>query len=331
MRGLPPYAGKLETTWYYGFRIFCALIFIFLVAPILVILPLSFNSLPYFTYPIEGFSWRWYYDFFNMCPTDQVVADFTAQFESGTISDNPCPKTSTNRWLNSVNNSIIVAVCSSIVACTLGTVAALGLSRGKFPGKSLVQAILISPMIVPLVITAVGLFFFYSSIDPGLRNFLEITGINSVTQFLFGGDIGVTNNLIGLIIAHATLGVPFVVITVTATLVSFDHNLVRASLSLGASQVRTFFSVTMPLVMPGIVSGGLFAFITSFDEVILVLFLAAPEDRTLPRQMFSGIREQLSPTIAAAATLLVILAIALMTSLELLRRRNERLRGMSPG
>lgn len=331
MSGLPPYAGKLETTWYYGFRIFCGLIFFFLVAPILVILPLSFNSLPYFTYPMEGFSLRWYYDFFNMCSTDLIVADFTAQFESGAISDNPCPKTTTNRWMHSLNNSIIVAIFSSLIACILGTLAALGLSRGNFRGKSFVQAILISPMIVPLVITAVGLFFFYSSIDPGLRNFLGATGINSATQFLFGGDIGLTNNLIGLIIAHATLGVPFVVITVTATLVSFDNSLVRASLSLGANQVRTFFLVTMPLVLPGIISGGLFAFITSFDEVILVLFLAGPEDRTLPRQMFSGIREQLSPTIAAAATLLVILAIALMATLELLRRRNERLRGMSPG
>ncbi len=331
MSGLPPYAGKLQTTWYYGFRIVCALIFIFLVAPVFVILPLSFNSLPYFTYPMDGFSLRWYYDFLNLCSTDQIVADYTSQFNSGVISDNPCPKTSSNRWLNSVNNSIIVAVSASLLACTLGTTAALGLSRGRFPGKGLVQAILISPMIVPVVITAVGLFFFYSSIDPGLRNFFEVIGFNSITRFLFGSEFGLTNNLIGLIIAHATLGVPFVVITVTATLVAFDHNLVRASLGLGANRISTFFKVTMPLVLPGIISGGLFAFITSFDEVILVLFLAAPQDRTLPRQMFSGIREQLSPTIAAAATILIIFAIIVMVSLELLRRRSEKLRGISQG
>lgn len=330
MSGLPPYAGKLETTWYYGYRVFCAAILLFLIIPIIVVVPLSFNSQPYFTYPMEGFSWRWYYDFFNMCSTQDIVADFSTRFEAGEISDNPCPQTTTDRWLKTVNNSMIVAVFSTFFATTLGTIAALGLSKGHFPGKGIVQAILISPMIVPLVITAVGLFFFYSTVDPGLRAFMEFTGITWFTTNVLGFELGLTNNLMGLIMAHATLGIPFVVITVTATLVSFNTNLVRASLSLGASPVRSFFKITLPLIMPGIFSGGLFAFITSFDEVILVLFLAGPEERTLPRQMFSGIREQLSPTIAAAAGLLVLLAIILMIIMELLRRRGERLRGVDP-
>jgi putative spermidine/putrescine transport system permease protein len=121
-----------------------------------------------------------------------------------------------------------------------------------------------------------------------------------------------------------------VIITVTATLVGFDKSLVRAANSLGAGPITTFRRVQMPLILPGVVSGGLFAFITSFDEVVAVLFLASPEQRTIPRQMWSGIREQISPTILAVATLLVILSIILLTVLELLRRRSERLRGIMP-
>ncbi|WP_420549359.1 ABC transporter permease [Curvivirga sp.] len=328
MSALPPYASPLEKAWFWTFRIGCGLILFFLIAPIIAVVPLSFNSQPYFTYPMEGFSWRWYYDFFDMCSTQDIVADYQMRFDAGEISDNPCPQTTSGVWLSTVKNSIIVAIFSTLLATTLGTIAAMGLSKGRFFGKGFVQAVLISPMIVPLVITAVGLFFFYSAADPGLRGFMEATGINWLTTTLFGAELGLTGSLMGLVLAHATLGIPFVVITVTATMVSFNQNLVRAALSLGSSPVRSFFKVTFPLIIPGIFSGGLFAFITSFDEVILVLFLAGPEERTLPRQMFSGIREQLSPTIAAAAGLLVVLAIILMIVMELLRRRGERLRGI---
>jgi putative spermidine/putrescine transport system permease protein len=169
----------------------------------------------------------------------------------------------------------------------------------------MVMSILISPMIVPLVITAAGMFFFYSRIQ-------------------------LSQTYLGVIMAHAVLGTPFVIITVTATLVGFDKSLVRAANSLGAGPITTFRRVQMPLIIPGVVSGGLFAFITSFDEVVAVLFLASPEQRTIPRQMWSGIREQISPTILAVATLLVILSIILLTVLELLRRRSERLRGITP-
>ena len=161
------------------------------------------------------------------------------------------------------------------------------------------------PRIAPLVITAAGMFFFYSRIH-------------------------LSQTYLGVIMAHAILGTPFVIITVTATLVGFDKSLVRAANSLGAGPITTFRRVQMPLIIPGVVSGGLFAFITSFDEVVAVLFLASPEQRTIPRQMWSGIREQISPTILAVATLLVILSIVLLTVLELLRRRSERLRGITP-
>lgn len=281
---VPTYAGPLERTWYYTFRVLCGLIFFFLIAPIVIMVPLSFNVEPYFTYTREmlmlnpeGYSLRWYRDLF-----------------------------ASESWMTSIQNSLIIGVASTLIATFLGTLAALGLSRSEMPFKGLIMGLLISPMIVPLIISAAGMFFFYSS-------------------------IGLANTLPGVILAHAALGTPFVVITVTATLVGFDHSLTRASASLGAGAGRTFFKIQMPLILPGVVSGGLFAFITSFDEIVIVLFLAGVEQRTIPREMWSGIREQISPTILAVASILVAFSILLLTTVELLRRRSERLRGMSPG
>ena len=165
------------------------------------------------------------------------------------------------------------------------------------------MAILISPMIVPLIITAAGMFFFYSK-------------------------IGLTHTYLGLILAHTALGTPFVVITVTATLTGLDTNLIRASQSLGADTMRTFFKVIMPLILPGVISGGLFAFITSFDEVVIVMFIGSVEQITIPKQMWAGLRQETSPVILCMATCLVALSIALLTTVEMLRRRSERLRGI---
>ena len=278
---LPPYTTPLERIWYYLFRFICGLIFLFLIFPILVIIPLSFNTVPFFTFTPEmlsfnpeGYSLRWYEDFF------------------------------TNRnWRGAVNNSFIIAIFATLIATSLGTLAALGLSRRNVPYRTLIMAILISPMIVPLIISACGMFFFYSRVH------------------LQGTHLGV-------ILAHAALGTPFVVITVTATLVGFDRSLIRAANSLGADGVTTFFKVVVPLITPGVISGALFAFITSFDEVVVILFVGSFKQRTIPWQMFSGIREHISPTILAVATLLVLVSVALLTTLELLRRRSERLRGV---
>ena len=239
---------------------------------------------------MPGFSLRWYEDFFV-----------------GEQSD---------VWHLAIKNSIIVAIFATFIATALGTIAAVGLSNSRLPFKTLLMGILISPMIVPLVITAVGMYFFYSAVGFTPRQL---------------GEIWSGLHLVPVILAHAALGTPFVVITVTATLVGFDQSLIRASASLGADGIRTFFKITVPLVMPGMISGALFAFITSFDEVVVVLFLAGIEEYTIPRRMFSGIREQISPTILAVATILVVLSIFLLTALELLRRRNERMRGLTPG
>jgi putative spermidine/putrescine transport system permease protein len=209
------------------------------------------------------------------------------------------------KWVQAAKNSIIVGFFATIVATVLGTIAAMGLSRPEMPFRKLIMAILISPMIVPIIITATGLFFFYS-------------------------DIGLSGTYFGLIMAHATLGIPFVIITVTATMMGFDRSLIRAAQNMGAGPVTTFFKVQLPLITPGVVSGGLFAFVTSFDEVVVVLFVGSHEQQTIPRQMWNGIREQISPSILAVATILVIFSICLLTVVELLRRRSERLRGVTP-
>ncbi|MCC8951594.1 ABC transporter permease [Bradyrhizobium sp. Arg62] len=270
------YVSPMEKGWYYLHRLICGAVLLFLIAPILVIIPLSFNSVPFFTYPMPGLSLRWYDEFFV-----------------------------TSRWQGALYNSIFVAVSVTLLSTTLGTLAALGLSRPNFPWRTAVMSLLISPLIVPVVITAVAVYFFYA-------------------------DVGLLNTYTGLILAHTTLATPFVVITVTATLMGFDHSLARAAAGLGAPPITVFFKVILPLILPGMISGALFAFGTSFDEVVLALFVASVEQRTLPRAMFSGIREEISPTILAAATVLILFSIAMLTTVELLRRRSERLRGIHP-
>lgn len=284
MSGLPPYASPLQVFWYYAFRVICALIFFFLIFPILVIIPLSFNAVPFFTFTKEmltfdpaGYSWVNYNDFFT----------------------NP-------DWQRALWNSLRIAPVATLLSTLFGTIAAIGLSQQHVPFRRAIMAILISPMIVPLIISAAGMYFFYTR-------------------------IGIQGTYWSVVLAHAALGTPFVIITVTATLVGFDRSLTRAAANLGANPVTTFFRIQMPLIIPGVVSGALFAFITSFDEVVVVIFVGSAGQKTLPWQMFTGLREQISPTILSVATLMVILSIALLTTLELLRRRSERLRGMSPG
>jgi len=300
----PIYASPLERAWRYAYLTICGLIFFFLIAPIVIIIPLSFNAQSYFTFTDEmlrldpaGYSLRWYDSLLTMGMTAPDAPRDAAWWADAWANA---------AWVNAAKNSIIIGFFSTTLATVLGTVAALGLSRPEMPFRRLIMAVLISPMVVPIIITATGLFFFYSM-------------------------TGLANSYVGIILAHATLGIPFVIITVTATLVGFDQSLNRAALSLGASPTRTFFKVTMPLIMPGVISGALFAFVTSFDEVVVVLFVAAHDQQTIPRQMWNGIREQISPAILAVATILVVISIALLSVLELLRRRSERLRGLSPG
>ena len=258
-------------------RFYCVLVLIFLIAPIIVIVPLSFNAAPYFTFTSEmlhldpdAWSLRWY----AMVWQDE-------------------------QWRSAFVNSMVIALASTGLAMVLGTLAALGITHAAVSAgaRTWLMGMMISPMITPIIITATGMFFFYSS-------------------------FGLSQTHIGIIFAHTVLGTPFVVITVVATLSGFDYSLMRAAASLGGHALTNFFRIQLPLIAPGVASGALFAFASSFDEIVVVLFMGGLEQRTIPRQMWAGIREQISPAILAVATFLIVFTILLMLVVEWLRRRS---------
>ncbi|MBP7980813.1 MAG: ABC transporter permease [Tolumonas sp.] len=269
---LRPYASNFERIWYWSHRSLCGLVLLFLMLPVLVMIPLSFNGGAFLVYPLQGWSLRWYETFFT-----------------------------SPEWMRSLANSMIVSPAATLVAMIFGTLASIGLTRAEFKGKALLTSLLISPMVVPVVIVG-------------------------VSSYLFFAPLGLSNSYFSLIMVHAVLGIPFVIITVTATLQGYNKNLSRAAASLGADPMLTFFKVTLPLIGPGMISGALFAFATSFDEVVVTLYLAGPDQATLPRVMFSGIRENISPAIAAAATILILISVAMLLALEWLRGRAEKMR-----
>ncbi|MDX8541612.1 ABC transporter permease [Mesorhizobium abyssinicae] len=256
--------------------IWCGLVILFLLVPILIPVPLSFNSGAFFIFPLEGISTRWY----------EVVLG-------------------TQRWQSAIGNSLIVAFGTTLIATTLGTLTAIALSDEKFPGRRIVMPLLLSPLIVPVVITAVGSYLFYAR-------------------------IGLASTYAGIILAHTALASPFVVVTVGASLTGFDRNLMRAAAISGAKPLTSFFRVMLPLILPGVLSGAAFAFVTSFDEVVVVQFLASAGQRTMPLEMFIGLREKLSPAITAAATLMMALSIVLLVVANLLARRGQRRPGTAP-
>jgi putative spermidine/putrescine transport system permease protein len=249
-------------------RVHTAIVLFFLVAPILAIIPLSFNSGSFFSYPLQGFSLHWY--------------------EKALTSPD---------WQRALLNSIGIGAVSTLIATGLGTLAALGLSRTQFPLRSIVMPIIISPMIVPIVVVAAGFYLVFA-------------------------PLGLVNSYPGVILAHAALGTPFVVITVTASLLSFDQSLLRAASGLGAPPWIAFRRVTLPLIMPAVATGSVFAFATSFDEVIVILFIGGPDQKTVPRQMWSGIRDSIDPSILAVATMLIVFAVLLFASITWLRNRS---------
>ena len=242
-------------------------VLVFLVAPIIVVFPLSFSSGELLTLPTPGYSWRWYEAFF----TD-------------------------SKWLLATKNSFIVGIATMILATTLGTLAALGIFLGNFRGKALLVAMLATPMVVPVVVTAAAIYFAFSL-------------------------VGLNNTLTGLVLAHTVVSIPYVQITVLATLQTFDRNLLRAAATLGAPPHVAFLRVVLPLIAPGVATGALFAFATSFDELVVAIFVSSPAQFTLPRQMYAGLREFLSPTIAAAAVMLILLSLLLLIANELIRAR----------
>jgi putative spermidine/putrescine transport system permease protein len=245
-----------------------AAVLVFLIAPVLAMIPLSFNAGSYFSYPMTGYSLRWY---------EKALTE--------------------PDWQRAFLNSLGIGAMATLIATILGTLAALGLSRPSFPWRWLIMPLLISPMIIPVVVVAVGFYLVFA-------------------------PLGLTNSYAGVVLAHAALGTPFVVITVTASLLSFDRNLMRAAAGLGAAPATAFRRVMLPLVSPGVATGAIFAFATSFDEVVVILFIGGPAQRTVPRQMWSGIRDAIDPSILAIATLLTVFAIALFLTINWLRGRS---------
>jgi putative spermidine/putrescine transport system permease protein len=252
---------------------FCVFGLLFLVLPILVVIPLSFSAESLFSYPMHGFSLRWY----------EVIVHSSA-------------------WQRALSNSLVIGLATTLIATALGAIAAVGMNRLRAGRRSILVAVLISPMIVPGVVIALGLFLFFS-------------------------PLGLAGNMSGIVAAHTILGIPFVVITLSAALLSFDNNLMRAAASLGAAPFTAHRRIMFPLMLPALTASALFVFVTSFDEFIVASFLAGPEQYTLPLQMWSGVHDDVTPTILAAATLFVLTSMVMLVAVEMLRRRAERLAG----
>jgi putative spermidine/putrescine transport system permease protein len=240
---------------------------IFLIAPSLIVIPMSFSAGETLSFPPLGYSLRWYENFFTQ-----------------------------PEWQSAARNSVIVAVLTTIVATILGTGVSIALMRGSVPARNLATSLFLTPMIVPAIVTAVAVYGLY-------------------VRFRLVGTIQ------GLVLAHTVLALPFVMINVSAVLQGMDIRLEHAARSLGATPVRTFFLVTLPLIRPGILAGALFAFITSFDELVVALFISGDRAATLPVQIWSGLRFEINPTVAAVSTLLIVLSTASLGLAGLLRRQ----------
>ena len=248
------------------------LILFFLAFPIVVVAIVSFSEATYLTFPPPAFGLRWYNAYFSS-------AD----------------------WLKPTWVSIWVAAAVVVLATFLGTLAALGISRLSRPLRIFATGLILSPLIVPGIVVAIGIYYAYSR-------------------------YGLVGTPIAMVLAHTCLAVPFVVTSVTASLAGLDPRLEQASLSLGATPGATFWQVTLPLIQPGVLVGALFAFITSFDELIVALFISGTGAVTLPRRMWDDLRFQIDPTIAAVSTLTILLTAALMGAAHYLRKRTEQTR-----
>ena len=252
--------------------LFSTLVLLFLMAPVLIVLILSFSSARFLSFPPPGLSLQWYAHFF-----------------------------STPAWTGAAVTSLWIGLVVTVLSLLLGTPAAIGLVRGDFPGKKAVNGLILSPIIVPGIIVAIGVYYAYAR--------FQLVG-----------------NPLALVLAHTCLAVPFVVINVASALTGVDPRLEQAARNLGAGPLATFRQVTLPLIQPGIFAGAIFAFSTSFDELLVALFVSGSTAVTLPRRIWEQIRFDIEPTIAAASSLLIGLTFGLMLIAELLRRRAERLR-----
>jgi putative spermidine/putrescine transport system permease protein len=244
-----------------------ALTVFYLLAPTVVIIPMSFTEASILSFPPEGFSLRWY---------DQMLTRA--------------------EWSTGLRNSALVAVLTAILATLLGTLAALGMTRGRFPGRALLNGLALSPLIVPVVIIAIGMFSLF-------------------VQWRISGSI------VGLVVAHTALALPFVIVNVATSLRTMDRNLELAAANLGATPARSFLRVTLPIIFPGVLAGAIFAFITSWDEVVVAIFLTSARFRTLPVEMWEQVRQVVDPTVAAVSTTLLVVTTGLLLLLLVVRRQ----------
>ncbi|MEI9425700.1 ABC transporter permease [Mesorhizobium sp. Cs1299R1N1] len=246
-----------------------ALILFFLLLPTLIVIPVSFGKAPYIEFPPKGLTFHWYQLYF----TDPD-------------------------WIAATLFSMRIAAATTVTATVIGTLASVALVRGELPGKSLVLGLALSPLIVPHIVIAIGLYLFFAP--------LKLTG-----------------NFFGFLLAHSMLTVPYVVISVSAALQRFDPILEKAALSCGAGRGRAFYAVVLPQITPAIVTGAVFAFVSSFDEATVAFFISGIEGKTITRKLFEDIDYNLTPVIAVVSTVIVGISIALMGAVRLSQRDEE--------
>ena len=258
------------SAWRLLYWLYCGAVLAFLLVPIAAIVPLSFSSGSFLTYPLPGWSLRWY-----------------AEVLGG------------GRWLKALGVSLTVGASATVLSVVLGTLAALGLARERATWAAMVKAVILAPMIVPVILIAVASYFFLA-------------------------PLALTATTTGLVLAHTVIAVPFVVVPVLTALEMLDPNLARAAAACGATPAATFFRVTLPTIVPAMGSGALFAFAASFDDVVIALLVAGPDQRTLPREMFSGLRDSITPALTAVATIMIVFSTAMFLLMQSLQRRMRR-------
>jgi putative spermidine/putrescine transport system permease protein len=244
-------------------------VILFLVLPVFVIIPMSFSSAQYLTFPPPGFSLRWYGKFFGDA-----------------------------QWLDSLRLSLTVGVLTTLLSLVLGGMSAVALGKSRFRGKAAAQNFLLLPMVMPTIIVAIAVYGFESK-------------------------IGLIGTMPGLVVAHTILACPFIIVTLLSALTTLDPNLENAALSLGANPAAAFFRVTLPVIKPALLSGALFAFITSFDEIVVTLFISGVSAVTLPKKMWDGVRTQIDPTISAISSILIVGIVSILVGVNVANLRRE--------
>ena len=261
-----------DRLWLY---IFSGLILFLLIVPSLIVIPMSFSESQYLEFPPKSFSLRWYENYF-----------FSWKVENGF-----------NDWMAATWTSIKVAILTILVATPIGTMAAYGLINSNSKLRSILFPIMISPMMVPVILVAIGLFYF----------FVQFKMVNSIP---------------GLVLGHSLVAMPLVLIIILSALKNYDMNQEKVARSLGATRLRAFMEITLPQIKFSIISASLIAFLTSFDEVIISLFVSGGDNSTITRSMFLALRDQIDPTIAAISTILIIISSGLLLISQMFGKQN---------